>query len=427
MEKTREIWYQDKYKKDADARKAISEYVKKQVDMIIKKIIKKIKLIISNITLSIKKVKKCQIPNAMHEDIVQILQNTHFAQEEYSLDVKNGIIGRINKFISECDNIATSNSSSLFYNKENTESSRRYLINICMDYITNLDNTLHNVKSCNEYKRLTSGRYSTNDVKTHSIRPIIAEIQHNNSLITLCDNVIDEMSVKLSGHENEEAFSAIKSVMTKTITMIEFRNSILNMYVDASKYFIKDDSSTINTDIYNRTFFPSRRTEFIRRKLSDKDSDYIYQLLTIMNDSSDFSTYIRAFNEFKNRLEIPLNYIVGDIHLQHSGITCRIYEDKINKLSLITGSKILYHTSKINGISELKPTWKASDNVYFTSPRIYFHLNHKGNRLTSGGLLDDDHLYVPTNDIPYVYTDSELRGTACFVETYILIPVNQVQ
>ena len=34
--KTREIWYQDKYKKDADARKAISEYVKKQVDMIIK-------------------------------------------------------------------------------------------------------------------------------------------------------------------------------------------------------------------------------------------------------------------------------------------------------------------------------------------------------------------------------------------------------
>lgn len=34
--KTRKIWYQDKYKKDADARKTITEYVKKQVEMVIK-------------------------------------------------------------------------------------------------------------------------------------------------------------------------------------------------------------------------------------------------------------------------------------------------------------------------------------------------------------------------------------------------------
>ena len=104
-------------------------------------------------------------------------------------------------------------------------------------------------------------------------------------------------------------------------------------------------------------------------------------------------------------------------------VSTRVYKPG-EEIKLSSNDK-LYHTSKVDGLTELSPTNKSIDDVHHSSKRVYFYKNTHGNRY--GGHNTTDHVYELIEPPGVVHNDNELGGGAVYVDTDKPLKVRQIK
>lgn len=234
----------------------------------------------------------------------------------------------------------------------------------------------------------------------------------------------------------------------------ESSDDVVTDFILFTETYKKDDRKRKLMDDYKKThksndkIVDSERQTYIRKDLSKEEGKKINKVVKIMNkDGISDKSHKAAVNIYNNKIGSPKDSSVGTTRIKHDGKTINAahmqkksdgkgYElstrtFKAGKEITLKGSDKLYHTSKIDNLTELKPTVQSSDGVHYSSKRIYFYLNGVGSKIGSVKSIDDlpsgTHVYELMDKPKVVRQDTELGGNAVYIDTDKPIKVKKIK
>jgi ribosomal protein S18 acetylase RimI-like enzyme len=168
--------------------------------------------------------------------------------------------------------------------------------------------------------------------------------------------------------------------------------------------------------------------------------DELNRLMIALAYSKDFDSYDKHRRFLCELLNWPTDHVIQPVtwRLGAQDFLLQIKPDKdFGNKRAITETDFLYHTSSVANLKQLQPHFLSSFQskmgpvkiprieALFPSPRIYAHIGKIGNRVGSGDIRPGEHAYrvLYTGE---VFTDIELKGTACFINTTNMIPCEEV-
>lgn len=94
----------------------------------------------------------------------------------------------------------------------------------------------------------------------------------------------------------------------------------------------------------------------------------------------------------------------------------------------VLNSDKLYHTSKVDGLTELKGFNKSIDGVHHSEKRIYVSKNKPISRVGTDSINDNEHVYEIIKNPSKIREDNELRGnSAYYIESDKPVKVRQIK
>lgn len=253
---------------------------------------------------------------------------------------------------------------------------------------------------------------------------------------------VNESADTLMVDEDTPAFVSLEEFMD--YYGLEFAEEE-NVFEESLKDTIKDTSQKIKDTIGSK----SRANEGLKQiketweKLNKKISAFatkhkapkteseredLKEKYDIIANETKYSAYKKAYNWICNFFEIPSNEVViNNIDTNSDEVKCEYSVSKAKKVIVPNGTKLL-HVSPVEGITELKPSFRSKVKYRFLYPtnRVYFTLGKEISTKKSG--LENKKLfkYTPKENIKTVFIDPvcpDFNTGAIFVETSLPIPV----
>lgn len=192
----------------------------------------------------------------------------------------------------------------------------------------------------------------------------------------------------------------------------------------------KDNWKTSNENIKKYTYKSN--------SLSEEDFEKFIEIRKILRTTEDYSVYKSAFDKLCRFCHIvPRGTIITNIILRagsekDKNLIFVEYCYNTKKIKLNEGQK-LYHVSKVDNLSELKPFFrgKSEKGYLYDKPRIYLSvLKHMPKVMADYGSKQTIHKYEVQKDIKEAYVDPLLKNSwqgAVYIETSNAIPVKKIQ
>ena len=197
--------------------------------------------------------------------------------------------------------------------------------------------------------------------------------------------------------------------------------------------------------------FVYKGKEDINHEIKSSTYDQLYVMIKSIRTSTEYDSYIALLNQFLETIGLTTGRVVesGTMNLtqrRDNYLIVRLKNAEDETIHLKKNDK-LFHTSKVSGISQLNPSFKAGDKsdrydmmveALYPSERVYFYANGMGNRLGGSSILFDNE-YVYEYTIPEdmdVKIDQELASSKSlnsndpipvFIETKTPLPVREVE
>ena len=197
--------------------------------------------------------------------------------------------------------------------------------------------------------------------------------------------------------------------------------------------------------------FVYKGKEDINHEIKPSTYDQLYDMIKAIRTSTEYDSYITLLNQFLETIGLTTGRVVesGTMNLtqrRNNYLIVRLKNAEDETIHLKKGDK-LYHSSKIAGISQLNPSFKAGDKndrydmmveALYPTERVYFYANGMGNRLGGSGILFNNE-YVYEYTVPEemdVKIDQELASLKSlnlnepipvFIETKTPLPVREVE
>lgn len=179
-------------------------------------------------------------------------------------------------------------------------------------------------------------------------------------------------------------------------------------------------------------------SKFKSDAVSDEEYERIKSLIITMRETEDYSEYKKAFDKFcyfchvMSRGVIIRKYSLTRGKTKDHNTLYVEYAYNTKKMTLPEGT-ILYHMSKVDGITELRPAFKgkSAKGYLYDKPRIYFTIRKNMPKfLADYKFTEKMHMYVCKEPIKQVYVDplvwSNIQG-AVYVETNKPIKVEKLE
>ena len=177
-------------------------------------------------------------------------------------------------------------------------------------------------------------------------------------------------------------------------------------------------------------------TKFKSNTISDDDYEKIKSYILTMRQTEDYQEYKKAFDRFCTYCHIlPRGVIIRTYDLtrgkEDRNSLYVEYTYNTKKITLPEGT-VLYHMSKVGGITELIPAFKGKSarGFLYDKPRIYFTIRKNMPKFLADYKFNEKlHMYVCKEPIRQAYVDplvwSNLQG-AVYVESNKPIKVEEI-
>lgn len=214
----------------------------------------------------------------------------------------------------------------------------------------------------------------------------------------------------------------------------------LNNLENNSTEFVEERLTQIVKQSFNTDWKTNDQTVAIKtfksNTLTEEEYEMVLQLVKILRHCETYKEYKPAFDKFCKFCHIlPTGTIIKKVVIKSGSKRDRNYlyvEYSYNtkKIKLEEGQK-LFHISKVEGITELKPFFrgKSERGYLYDKPRVYLTVYKKMPKMFADyGSRSKIYHYEVTANINEVYVDPLLRlgaQGAVYVETNRPIPVKE--
>lgn len=221
--------------------------------------------------------------------------------------------------------------------------------------------------------------------------------------------------------EDEDVFEeSIKDVIDDGIQKAKSSIGAKSRETDGVKH-IKDTWKNLNRKISAVVKkYKKPKNESEREELKDK-----YEIIA---NEPKYSIYKKAYNWICNFFEIPTNEVViTKLDVKSEEVMCNYSVSKAKKIIIPNGTRLI-HVSPVQGIKELKPSFRSKTKYMYLYPtnRVYFSISKEIPKNKAGLERKTLYKYTPKEDIKTAFIDPtypDFNTGAIFVETSLPIPV----
>lgn len=277
-------------------------------------------------------------------------------------------------------------------------------------------------KKSEAFKRITKNRYEQKDLENIPLNQIVNDIKNTNSMATTFSTQLNNIEKSVDGDEITTSLkNKMLSFVRTVISYCTFRIQILNKYLSYAKTSI---TGTINNLLGKGEKTKSNLKYNIPKVCKTKkikEYEKFKKSVNIIRTTNDYNIYKKHFDYITKELGIE-NHVIKKLELDDQTKQVKVISLKDDGDEISVENMKLYHVSDNQNLTELKPFFRSkSGTTFFSTPRIYVHLNVPLNRLGSSIQMSkekgDTVVYRISENNTKAKIDKEIGKTAVYIET----------
>ena len=303
--------------------------------------------------------------------------------------------------------------------------------------ITDISESLKAAKSSEQMKRIEANSYKNENMQLIPLGNITSDLKKSNVNVTKFQGYLDKLQVSID-HANKagahvgEIGNQMITFLRKVIEYYTFRIKLLSKYLTHAKASLKGTLNNLkernNENFKSRT---STKHESLRTTLkvkSNNEAIAIKELYAKATTATTYNEYKPVYEELLRKVNLPSGTNIEKIAVQDNRVVVTYAKNPNEKIQI--GSRKLYHSSPVGGLTKITPTFKTNAGVLFSEPRVYAHVNvpldRYGNKANTKILFGENHVYEIQANISTAYRDPEMGRTAVYIKTDKEIPVKEI-